>query len=372
METSILVVGDVHVKLDNLLEIQTLEQRLVQAIETHRPDLFVFLGDVLHTHERVHTNCLNQAAQLFRAVSARVPTYVLVGNHDYISNSQFLSDHHWMNPFKQWPNLTIVDRVMDVQHHEHRLVMCPYVPDGRFVEALETLGAAPLVSSESLEPSDLSATSEPSDPSDLSVSSVPRWRSADMIFAHQTLDGVKMGMTIADGVETWRAEYPYCCSGHIHDRQTVAPNLYYCGTPMPHAFGESNDKTVSLYRLGSVRSHLELRLDVCTKRIEYLTLAEAQLLHIEPKPHQQIRLTVKASPEEARAFKRSEKYRQLVQLGVKIVLDDKVETVVHAVRKPFEAWLLDGVKDSSAAFWYRRLVGRIETDPDVVFDETFI
>jgi metallophosphoesterase superfamily enzyme len=51
--TTLLVVGDVHVKLDNLLEIRCLIEKLERTIEAHRPDFVVLLGDVLHTHERV-------------------------------------------------------------------------------------------------------------------------------------------------------------------------------------------------------------------------------------------------------------------------------------------------------------------------------
>lgn len=335
--TTVLVIGDVHIKLDNLLEIQTLEEKLLHTITVHQPDIIIFLGDVLHTHERVHTNCLNQAAQLFRMASSLRPTFVLVGNHDFISNSQFLTTHHWMNPFKQWPNLSIIDQPYEIHHHTNRMICCPYVPDGRFVEALHTL------------PSDFNNT--------------------HMIFAHQTLDGVKLGMTVAAGIEEWKAEYPFVCSGHIHDRQRVQPNLYYTGTPMPHAFGERNDKSVSLFTLdsGVITNHTELRLEVCTKRIEYLSLAEAKRFTVEVKPHQLIRLTIKATQEEARAFKRTDKYKELVAAGVKIVLDETVRIEsAPPVRNSFEGWLLDSIRaDPSTAHWYRKFVGRTPNDPEL-------
>ena len=36
--------------------------------------------------------------------------YVLVGNHDYINNSQYLSGNHWMTVFKGWENVKVVDK----------------------------------------------------------------------------------------------------------------------------------------------------------------------------------------------------------------------------------------------------------------------
>lgn len=281
----ILAIGDIHIKLDNLLEIQYFTDHLLSLISLHSPDVLVLLGDILHTHERIHTNCLNQAADLFKKCSDLLPTYVLVGNHDYISNSQFLTSEHWMNPFKEWHNLFIVDRVISL----HNIILCPYVPDGRLVEALDTL---------------------------------PDWRSASVVFAHQTLDGVKMGPSIVSGVETWREEYPLLCSGHIHDRQRPQPNLYYTGTPIPHAFGESNDKSVALF---NDKNFIEIPLDICSKQIIYLTVSQAYTFQHKPRPHHYLRLTVKGLCEEVRAFRKSEVYKSLIAGGVKIVFDEPAD-----------------------------------------------
>jgi DNA repair exonuclease SbcCD nuclease subunit len=342
MSTKLLVIGDVHVKLDNLLEIKTLLEKISITVEQQQPDIIVLLGDILHTHERVHTNCLNAAMDLFRICSSLRPTYVLVGNHDFISNSQFLTTHHWMNSFKNWDHLTIVDTIHSLTHNGNRFVFSPYVPDGRLVEALGTLDFP--------------------------------FTEAHMIFVHQTLDGVKMGMNIANGVEEWKPEYPFCCSGHIHDKQRVQPNLYYNGTPMPHAFGERNDKTVSLFTVtdGLIELHQELKLDVCSKRLEYVTIQEAYTFIIEPKPHQVVRLTIKGSPEEIRAFKRSEPYKRFQQQHIKMVFDEISDQGVKSFssRLSFEETLYEAVKsDKQLAHWYRTYIGHTEHDPEPIFVE---
>lgn len=339
--TRLLVIGDVHVKLDNFEDIQTLIRRIEETITNHPVDIIVLLGDILHTHERVHTHCLNQAAELFKKCSERLPTYVLVGNHDYISNSQFLTDHHWMNPFKRWNNLFIVDHVTTLTHEGNRFTLVPYVPDGRFMEALET-------------------------DSD--------WKSSSIIFAHQAFDGVKMGMAIVSGVEDWKEEYPFLCSGHIHDKQTVKPNLYYTGTPMPHAFGERNDKTVSLFTVenSAISHHLELSLSVCEKRIEYLSMEEAKEYEIVPKANQRIRLTIKASQEEAKAFKRTAKYKEWVEKGFKVMFDEQSTYQENKVRKAqtFEATLFEMVKENpNMRHWYRNYIGMTEFDSVIELEE---
>ena len=312
-----LAVGDIHIKLDNLLEIQHLTDELLTLIHAHSPDYLILLGDILHTHERIHTNCLNQAADLFRKCSSLLPTYVLVGNHDYISNSQFLTSEHWMNPFKEWPRLFIVDRVIRVGD----AVLCPYVPDGRLVEALNTLEG---------------------------------WNTASLIFAHQTLDGVKMGPSFVQGVEVWKSDYPMLCSGHIHDRQRPQPNLYYTGTPIPHAFGESNDKSIAVFDEGKLE---EIPIDICSKKIVYLTVSEAYRFQYVARPHHYLRLTIKGLTEETRAFKKSDVYKGLLAAGVKMMFDEpKVEKAEKKVQKVDEI-LYDMVKnDINLLHHYRTFI----------------
>ncbi len=286
----ILVVGDIHIKLDNIPDIQLLMTKLEHELKSRSPDALILLGDVLHTHERIHTTCLNQAEQLFQMCTKYVPTYVLVGNHDYISNSQFLTTNHWMTPFKCWENLTIVDHVVSFSIKGETFVACPYVPDGRMVEALDTY---------------------------------PDWKNASMIFGHQSLDGVKMGAITTEKVEEWKATYPFLCSGHIHDKQRVQPNLYYTGTPMQHAYGEKHNKTICMFTVenGKMVEHDEFELKVSVKRIEYITVAQAYHYALTIDPHETVRLTVKGTKEECAIFKKTPAYQSLSKLA-KIVFDE--------------------------------------------------
>lgn len=288
--TTIIAIGDIHIKLDNITDIQLLIQNIEKEIVARNPDAIILLGDILHTHERIHTTCLNQAEQLFKMCSNYVPTYILVGNHDYISNSQFLSENHWMNPFKFWKNITIVDKVTPFFINENHFVACPYVPDGRMVEALNTH---------------------------------PEWNSASMIFGHQSLNGVKMGAITMENVEEWCVNYPFLCSGHIHDKQRVQPNLYYTGTPMQHAYGEKHNKTISIFTVedNKIISHEEVDLKVSVKRIEYITVEQAYTYNLKINPHETVRLTIKGKKEECITFKKTPAYQSLHKLA-KIVFDE--------------------------------------------------
>ena len=287
--TQCLVVGDVHIRLDNLEEIQRFIVRLEETLKLHTPDFMVLLGDVLHTHERIHTSCLQAAEHLFKMCSSYTPTYVLVGNHDYISNSQFLTSQHWMTPFKAWSNLTIVDRVVNWEHQGNRFVACPYVPDGRLVEALSTY---------------------------------PEWLNSHLVFGHQTLDGVYMGAIKCENIEAWLPHYPMMCSGHIHDKQEIHPNLYYTGTPFQQAFGEKRNKSIVLFTItNGVSTRQEIMLAISDKRIEYLTVQEAYHYKLKKEEHETVRLTVRGTREECRVFKKSNAFQYLSPL-CKIVLDE--------------------------------------------------
>lgn len=284
-----LVVGDVHIKLDNLPDIQLLIQKLNHEIIQRQPSFIVLLGDILHTHERIHTSCLQYAEELFSMCSGHCTTYVLVGNHDYISNSQFLTSHHWMTPFAKWNNIHIVDRVISFTVDQYNFIACPYVPDGRMVEALQT---------------------------------VPDWEKAHMIFGHQTLNGVKMGAVLAEQVEDWLPHYPFLCSGHIHDKQRVQPNLYYTGTPMQQAFGESHHKTIVQFTWSDgVVIQEEIALKVAVKRIEYITVQQAYSYQLQVEPYEMVRLTIKGTKEECSVFKKTPAFKKLNEI-TKIVFDE--------------------------------------------------
>lgn len=166
-------------------------------------------------------------------------TYVLVGNHDYISNQQFLTNKHWMNGMKKWDNTVIVDTVMTETINNEKFVFCPYVPPGRLTEALDTLGT--------------------------------EWRDASCIFAHQEFSGCKMGAIISVEGDKWPLTNPHVVSGHIHSRQIPQENVYYTGSAMQHAFGES-EKNIIGYLTFSQKNYKrdEINLELPRKKIVYM------------------------------------------------------------------------------------------------------
>ena len=282
------------------------------------------MGDILHTHERLHTVPLKCATFMYRMISRLRPTYVLVGNHDFTDNAQILTDNHWMNSFKdigddeilnffrssgksskapvshlesdtlsttnfskgpevkEYNNLTIVDNIHTVVRNNIKFTLCPYVPDEKFRFAMDTRKG--------------------------------EWEDSRCIFAHQLFGGAKMGAIVAENAEKWDEKLPPVVSGHIHDKQQVQSNIIYTGSSLQHAFGESADKTLLLVtlHLDEPLEFKEIDLQLPKKKILYMEMDELEDFDINTlEPGTEYKLTVDGSYEEFEAFKKTVKYKTI-------------------------------------------------------------
>jgi DNA repair exonuclease SbcCD nuclease subunit len=294
---SILAIGDPHFKIDNLEVVTQYIQKIKETILQHKPTLVIIMGDLLHCHERIHTTVLNKALEFIDMIRSLCPVYVLVGNHDYINNSQFLTDNHWMNALKLWKDVTIVDKPIHLFKDKYfSFVLCPYVSPGRFVEALDTLNVE----------ADDGCTS--------------RWQDAWAIFCHQEFYGCKMGAIESTDGDKWKSDYPSVISGHVHDKQRLPEGIYYVGSSIQHAFGESHDKTIALIIYEDCSSRVEeIDLGLSKKHILYMDIDDLKTETPTLNPNDSTRITVTGTYEEFKVFKKSAKYKKLIQQNVKIV-----------------------------------------------------
>ena len=290
MTTTILFIGDPHFQINNISEVELFIPAISKLAISRKPDIIIIAGDLLHTHERLHTTVLNKAYDFVHEMRKIAKTYILVGNHDYISNMQFLTTNHWMNSMKEWDNVVIVDTVQNININTENFTLVPYVYPGRFNEALDTLGD-------------------------------DRWRKSQCIFAHQEFEGCKMGAIISVEGDKWGKSNPMVVSGHIHSRQKPHDNVYYPGTPMQIAFGESENNVVALMKFskGSDLELDEIELDLPGKKIMYMDVTEITNFNIDPKSRDKVRVTLSGDYDQFKAIKKTAKYKQLVESGVKIV-----------------------------------------------------
>jgi DNA repair exonuclease SbcCD nuclease subunit len=315
MTLNILCIGDIHIQTNNTQDIKIFTDKLYEYIRLNidKIDIIVLMGDILHTHERLHTIPFNIATSLFEELSKFKPLYVLVGNHDYINNSQFLTNNHWMNCFKRKNNIFIVDSVFLCNHNNLNIIMCPYVPDGRFIEALNTANNLN-----------------------------NNWKNADCILAHQLFDGVKMGAIVTENVEKWDDNYPLLISGHIHDKQQIQDNLYYTGSSMQHAFGESHDKTICLVKIDTSVNIEEIDLNLPKKQILYYDIENIdpsinienekeihKLLNILDTPNTHYKITISGNFEQFKIFKKNQLFLKLQKNGTKVIFKNKLADILN-------------------------------------------
>lgn len=293
-----LFIGDIHIKTDNSEEIDILINEISKICSENIYDYIILGGDIMHYHERLFTQCLNKSLHFLNKMSKIAYTYVLVGNHDYVNNSEFLTENHWMNSMKNVNNLKIVDKVIE----EKDFILCPYVYPGRFVEALETLD---------------SLKSE-------------KWVDKKIIFAHQEFRGCKMGAIVSIEGDEWKNENPFVISGHIHDNQKVGNNIYYPGSPLQHAFGDSEIRVLCDILLEDDEKHpiiTDIPLKVPKKRIIKTDIKKLKEITktLEYDSDDKIKIKLDISNEEFKLFKETKEYKELIDKGVKIQLSKKKE-----------------------------------------------
>ena len=310
----ILCIGDPHLRIEDELQAKLLIKNINKFLtENKNIDLIIILGDILHNHEKIHSASLNLALEFFKMCKNYCTTYCLVGNHDATNNTIFLNTNHWMNICKEWKNFTVVDKPTFINIKGISLGFCPYVPDGRFVEAISTL--------------------ENENSYD--------WLNCNIVFAHQLFNGAKMGAIVAENVEEYLEEYPLCISGHIHSKQKIKSNLYYTGSSTYVGYGDTGKKYLMLVnaeynkKKNSVSVKLQdIDIGIMSKECLYLDCnsenCESELIrtiskveniyseYSELKPN--IKVIIRCESELIKYIKNLDKYNKLYSLVDKVAL----------------------------------------------------
>jgi len=276
----VLAIGDPHFMIKNIPEVEIFVKKLEELIKNENPDYIVMLGDLLHEHERLHTIPLNIAYNFIKMLSSYAYTYCIVGNHDLINNKQYLTDNHWMNAMKDWDNVKVIDKVIT----ENNFVFCPYVPPGRFTEAVESY-----IKSDT-----------------------------KCVFAHQEFYGCKMGAIVSVEGDKWLDTHPIVISGHIHSNQRPQDNVYYPGASLQHAFGESEKNIIPIITFSDSGYDIrEVDLELPRKKIVYVDIENIDDYEVKDTKHK-LKIKLSGNYEEFKTFKKSVKYKELSKKGIKI------------------------------------------------------
>ena len=319
MALKILCIGDQHLDLVDVLNVQIFTTEVVNCIQQTNPDIIVCLGDMLHYHDTIYTSSLNNAYKFIESISRLKKTFILVGNHDMKGPVCFLDQQsHWLNGMKKWENVIIVDTVIEYKQDEFKLIFLPYVQPQRFKEALNTIGDS--------------------------------WKDATCIFAHQEFYGCKMGLVESTEGDRWEPHYPPVISGHIHDRQILQENIFYTGSSIQTSFSDTMTKTITLATILKcvpldVPAHNQLiinniqlthyELHLPKKKIIYKTMEEIYEWSIPEEakltedglPRDIYKVTVNGVLSDFNIFKKSKKYKEIINEDIKIVFKHKERVV---------------------------------------------
>ena len=207
----ILVIGDLHFKINNTEDSHDVIKDILEKSRELKPDKIVLLGDTLDKHSVIHLLPLKRSIDFIGELSEISPVYLIIGNHDRPNPRVFMTDDHPFTALKRWKNVKVVEKTLV----EYPFVYVPYVPVGRFLEALQGVDM----------------------------------KRVQCIFAHQEF----RGSVLDTQGDEWPKDYPLVISGHIHHHK-IMDNIFYTGTPVQHSFYEPPENFIFLFSFPPVEN----------------------------------------------------------------------------------------------------------------------
>ena len=314
MSVKILTVGDLHCKSDNINNVVSLTNQLKEILINENPDALVFLGDQLNDHSRIDSDSFSTLTTCLQELLPLTPELIiLVGNHCLVNNNLFLSNRHPYNSFKLWPKTTIVDDVITKEINGQKFLFSCYVPNNRFMEALETKNLK-----------------------------IPL-EGYTAVFAHHEFTGTDINNITKSKTDTWPDEAPYMISGHLHSYQQPQKNLYYPGVPFQHSFNDSLLRTISTFKFSKEEEVIEKRIELDIEKKFTLHLTVEELSKYELPSNCTVKLKVKGEISEIREVRKLKNVVNLEKSGkVKIVeinesKKDKEKVILNSfkIKTPF-------------------------------------
>lgn len=293
----IVTIGDQHIKRDSIPLSRVMVNRIVEEIDKLRPDLVVFMGDALDRFADIRLECLDLAVEMFGRCADICEIVVLIGNHDMSHHTDFLLGKHPFTALRRWSNTTVADKVIHKIINGYQLTFCPYVPTGRFYEALNTN---------------------------------PGWENSKVIFSHQTFAGAdfERGST----ADVWDTSHPMNLVGHWHTFRQLQPNLIYVCTPMEHDFGEKMDplRGITLFEIDESITYTRIPLHLPTHM--EVEIPTRSIISYIPPSNTILKLRFKGSTSDNKQAKKLHCIKEWRAAGIKVVFDDvnEVEVVPEA------------------------------------------
>jgi len=327
-DIKVLVIGDPHFKVSNIHETTLMTSNILNIIDNNIYDFVVVLGDILDRHETIHVSPLTRAIDFLGKLIQKIPTFILIGNHDLKNNRQFMSEEHPFTGLKYFCQVNtyndlniksmIIDKTSIITFKNQTFTFVPYVPPGRFVEALNLC---------------------------------PDWGTSSCIFAHQEFYNCQMGAITSTKGDKWDLSNPYVVSGHIHDYQELQSNILYIGTPFQHSFGDKNNKTISSFVFvdKSTRTQTRISLNLPKKNIVHVNSNE--IANNIPPKNQELKIIISGTSAEIKAIIKHPNIELWKKLGHKIAfknipLENKNNTLLFNNNFRFSNCLIEKLNNN--------------------------
>lgn len=294
-----LCVGDPHIKADNISLVPELTNKIRNATElVGAGTIIVFMGDIFHSHEKVHVPSLNAALTMYETLSKTNQIITLVGNHDFINNKMFCTKDHSLNVFNSFSTIVDTPMVLD------GCLFIPFVPISEIEKVLQP---------------------------------------AKCVFAHQEFKGATYGSGRVSEHGSPIPPMPVI-SGHIHIPQKLG-TVEYVGVPWQTQFDEEFDKsfvvvdsdTLSISRIPIKWDHEWRTYRINVSDAKNFTLPD----------NYRSRVILAGTTGDIAAFKKTSKYKELV-VKAKIIPEpnDNISCIAGASRtKTFLDFLSEMCED---------------------------
>lgn len=348
MSLKILSIGDLHFN-DNNKEIydEAIDKILEHATDIS-PDYIVPMGDTLHKFAILKQIPRRDAVKFLLKLSKIAPTIVLIGNHDRPNPSDFLSEDSPFFGMKQSERFRVVTSTLVIEDYKlgGLLVFVPYVKRGKLKRAL-------LIDPLTMPIHDCHLGEKPKRLTEEDFQNVIA------VFGHHEIKGCEYNGRISKNADSWKLNWPFFCSGHIHEYQWLRENVLYVGTPFQHDFGDLTKKSISLLTFKS-RSKNTSKFPIPEEKRIFLGLKERQVITMNTndikKWNHDPTFIWKIKIEDNRVnidiFYSSNQYKDLVALGV--VFEESVQFMEHGTVVP--------ITSANGENYMKRLWKRIEGD----------
>ncbi len=223
----VLIVGDPHVKQDNLDESKRLMEFIVSTAKANGVNEIWVLGDLFHTHGIIRMDVQSFWMSWAKTLGATAPTTLLVGNHDQKGDDQSEGRMSALDSLKWAPGVRVVDSPTVLG----KATFLPHTHDAkRFAHWVSEANTSILV-------------------------------------VHQTFNGASYenGFYAKDGLDPKLVEgFDVVISGHIHKTQNIA-NIFYPGTARWDSISDANEsKGIWLFNPENLEVKMVPTDTVCT------------------------------------------------------------------------------------------------------------